>query len=230
MRQTPDSVMLFAAGFGTRMGPLTRDMPKPMIPVAGKPLIDHALDLVERVSPARTVVNLHYKPEALERHLADRDVLLSRETPDILDTGGGLKAAAPHLGNGPVYTLNSDAVWSGPNPLAILRDAWTPDRMQALVLCVDRADAHAHPGKGDFVTAGDGRAERGPGMIYTGAQIIQMDTVTAIPDTVFSLNTVWDHLIARGTLCAIRYPGSWCDVGTPDGIKTAEALLEASGV
>ena len=126
--------MLFAAGFGTRMGALTAERPKPLIAVAGKPLIDHALDLVEPLGLARVVANLHYKPEPLIAHLSGRGILFSHETPDILETGGGLRHALPLLGRGPVFTMNTDAVWRGPNPLTLLAEAWNPDRMDAILI------------------------------------------------------------------------------------------------
>ena len=132
----PDALMLFAAGFGTRMGALTADRPKPLVEVAGKPLIDHALDLAEGVGPLRRVANAHYRADQLAAHLDGRDVALSREEPEILDTGGGLRAALPLLGPDPVFALNTDAVWSGPNPLRLLAEAWDPERMDALLLCV----------------------------------------------------------------------------------------------
>ena len=154
MRHHPRSVMLFAAGFGTRMGALTADRPKPLIDVAGKPLIDHALALIDDFSAAPVVANLHYKPEMLERHLSDRNVLTTRETPEILETGGGLRAALPLLGDGPHFTMNTDAVWRGPNPLRCLSDAWEPDRMDALLLCIPRDQAIGHTGKGGFPAGG----------------------------------------------------------------------------
>lgn len=216
--------MIFAAGFGTRMGALTADRPKPMIEVAGRPLIDHALALVEAFAPDRTVVNLHYRPDALRHHLAGRDVLLSEETPEILETGGGLRAALPLLGKGPVFTMNSDALWSGPNPLALLADAWNPARMDALLLCIERENALGHAGPGDFEIEEDGTARRGPGAVYTGLQIIKTDSLHAIPEPAFSLNLLWDRMLSARRLFALRYPGRWCDVGTPEGIALAEDM------
>lgn len=134
MRNDPSSVMIFAAGFGTRMGDLTKDRPKPLINVAGKALIDHALDRVTAYGAGTVVVNLHYKPELMRAHLADRGILFSEEQPEILETGGGLKAALPLLGDRPVFTMNSDAVWSGANPLRQLSQVWDPERMDALLL------------------------------------------------------------------------------------------------
>jgi MurNAc alpha-1-phosphate uridylyltransferase len=226
----PDAVMLFAAGFGTRMGALTAERPKPLIEVAGRPLVDHALEIAEGIAPRRIVANLHYLPDALEAHLAPRGVALSRETPDILETGGGLRAALPLLGPGPVFTMNTDAVWDGPNPLALLREAWDPARMDALLLCLPRDRALGHAGRGDFVIGPDGRAERGPGLVYAGAQIIEPAGLHDIPMRAFSLNLLWDRMLASGRLHAIAYPGRWCDVGHPEGIALAEAMLEGRDV
>ncbi len=222
--------MIFAAGFGTRMGVLTRDRPKPLIPVAGRPLIDHALDLVRAAGLSRIVANLHYKPEALASHLSNRGVLLSYEEPEILETGGGLRAALPLLGAGPVFTLNSDAIWRGDNPLSRLADRWQPERMDALLLLIPPENALGHSGQGDFTLSGDGQLARGPGLIYSGAQIINPDLLAGIPHKVFSLNILWDMLIARGRLFGLSYPGRWCDVGQPESIWLAEEMLAAPDV
>ena len=136
----PFPLMLFAAGFGTRMGALTADRPKPLIPVAGRALIDHALDVAEAAGVTRTVVNTHYKAEQIARHLAGRDVLISHEPGPILETGGGLRQALPLLGPGPVAILNSDAIWTGANPLTQLAAA------QALAEAGHGAEFHISSG------------------------------------------------------------------------------------
>ncbi|MDK3017835.1 nucleotidyltransferase family protein [Pseudodonghicola flavimaris] len=224
--RTPQAAMLFAAGFGTRMAPLTQDRPKPLIPVAGRPLIDHALDLVRPLGLARIVANLHYRAEMLEAHLAPLGVRTSVETPEILDTGGGLRQALPLLGPGPVFTLNSDAIWSGPNPLELLRAVWDGNRMDALLIGIAPERALGHKGAGDFTADAEGRVlARGPGLIYGGAQILTPTLLDQVPDRVFSLNRVWDLMQARGRLFVLEYPGQWCDVGHPGGIALAESLL-----
>ena len=227
-------LMLFAAGYGRRMGALTAARPKPLVPVAGRPLIDHALALAEGAGMGRIVANLHYRPEALARHLEARGVALSREDP-ILETGGGLRAALPLLGAGagPVLTLNTDAVWradpagDGPNPLAALAAAWeeAPAGTEAILLCVPPEGARGHAGPGDFSLGPDGRLRRGGPLIYVGAQVIDPSTLADVPDTVFSLNRVWDAMIARGGLRGLVWPGAWCDVGRPEGVALAEAML-----
>lgn len=219
--------MIFAAGFGTRMGELTKDRPKPLIEVAGHTLIDHALGWVEGFGTQTIVANLHYKAEMLRDHLSGRDVLFSEETPDILETGGGLKAALPLLGDGPVFTMNCDAVWSGPNPLGHLAARWDPHEMDALLLCVPLRQAVGHSGTGDFLQDRDGRLLRGPGEVYSGLQIMKPGVVKAVQDTVFSLNKVWNILLENGRVFGASYPGQWCDVGQPSGITLAESMLRA---
>ena len=225
MSQSPDAVMLFAAGFGTRMGALTKDRPKPLIEVAGRPLIDHALALVGAVHPSRVVANLHYHADQLQAHLAPKGILLSHETPDILETGGGLRAALPLLGTGPVFTMNTDAIWTGPNPLSLLQEAWDPDRMDALLMCVPIGQTIGHAGEGDFTADADGRITRGPGLVYGGVQILKTDGLQHIPEQAFSLNLLWNQMHDRQRLFALEYPGRWCDVGRPEGIALAEGML-----
>lgn len=217
--------MIFAAGFGTRMKHLTQSQPKPMIPVAGKPLIDHALKVADAVKPPRVVVNLHYLPDVLEAHLSDRPVTTLREEPDILETGGGLRNALPLLNSDPVLTLNPDAVWAGPNPLRLLLDAWDPVQMDALLTCVPLARVHGRNGGGDFRIDQDGRLHRGGDMVYGGAQIMKTELLYKVEESAFSLNVPWNMMAAQGRLFGLRYPGHWCDVGHPEGITIAENML-----
>lgn len=225
MTSAPETVMFFAAGFGTRMGDLTRDMPKPMIRVASRTLMDHALDLTRATEIRSRVVNIHYKADMFADFLADRNVTISLELPDILDTGGGLKAALPLIGENPVYTMNTDAIWSGPNPLHVLADQWNPDVMDALLICVPLGAAVGRKGAGDFNLSAKDQIHRGGDYVYGGVQIIKTDLVRTHEGRVFSLNAIWDEIAARGRLFGARYPGKWCDVGHPEGIKLAEKLL-----
>lgn len=223
----PSSVMLFAAGFGTRMQPLTKDRPKPLIPIAGRPLIGHTLDMARAVTPARIVANTHFKAEMLEHWLAPEGVTISREVPNILDTGGGLRRALPLLGDGPVWTSNTDAIWTGGNPFETALAAWEPDRMDALLVCVPLARAHGRQGGGDFTVDAQGRISRGGDMVYGGVQILNPDGLQDIEEQSFSLNVLWNRMLDQGRLFAVEHPGHWCDVGRPDGIALAENLLES---
>jgi MurNAc alpha-1-phosphate uridylyltransferase len=222
--------MLFAAGFGTRMKGLTADRPKPLIEVDGKPLIDHALDLTKAISPDKIVANLHYKPQMLADHLMPKGVQLSYETDEILETGGGLRQALDLLGKGPVFTMNTDAIWTGPNPLMTLLDQWNPDTMDALLMCVPKSQTVGYEGAGNFVPDAQGRLNRGDGLIYGGVQILKTDQLAGVTDNSFSLNVIWDQMIDQGRLFGATHSGQWCDVGRPEGIGLAEDLIRSAHV
>ena len=219
-------LMIFAAGLGTRMRPLTDAMPKPLIPVAGRTLLDRALDLGRDAGAGPVVVNTHYLGHQIAAHLEGQDAAISDEPGMILDTGGGLRQALPLLGAGPVMTLNPDVVWTGPNPLAALAAAWRED-MDALLMLVPLDRATARQGAGDFSLDPQGRISRRGDFIYGGAQIIRPDRLAGIPDRVFSLNRLWDLLIAEGRAFGIVHGGGWCDVGYPAAIPLAEGMLHA---
>lgn len=225
MRDDPNACMIFAAGFGTRMAPLTMDRPKPLISVAGKPLLQHALDPALEAGLKPIIINAHHMSDQIEAALDGFPATMRVERPRILETGGGLKAALPELPGNSVFTMNSDAVWAGPNPYQVLRDLWNTAQMDALVLCVPKPHAIGREDAGDFSVAAEGRVDRGPGYFYTGAQIVKSALVAAHPEEVFSLNVIWDKLIAKGTLFAAIYPGKWCDVGRPSSIPLAEAMV-----
>lgn len=230
MPDFPFPLMIFAAGFGTRMRELTAKRPKPLIPVAGRALIDHALDLARDAGARRIVVNTHYQADQIAAHLAGSGTLISHEPGPILETGGGLKAALPLLGPGPVAVLNSDAIWTGANPLLELAKAWDGERMEALLLLMSAVDARSGGARGDFRLAASGQISRGHGgedQVYLGASIIDPKRLVRIADPVFSLNRPWNQMIAAGTAYGTRHQGRWCDVGRPEGIAEAEALLHS---
>lgn len=226
--------MLFAAGFGTRMGALTVDRPKPLIEVAGKTLLDHAIDAARQAGVTKLVANAHYHADQIARHLAQSDIAVSLETDQILDTGGGLKNALPLLqaGDGPVITLNTDAVWTGANPIAQLLQAWDGDKMDQLFLLLPAATARSQTGRSDFVMDDQGRidwAKGREGYLYLGAQIIHPRLLTE--DGAFGLRGPWTRAMEAGRAYGTVHHGDWCDVGHPAGIAEAEAMLqEASHV
>ena len=223
---TPTSILLFAAGLGTRMAPLTNDRPKPMVEVAGRPLLDHALDLC---GDLKIVVNTHHFADQIERHLAGTKVSISDERDELLETGGGLKRALPLLGDGPVFTMNTDAVWRGANPIQVLKTAWQSN-MDGLLLMIPRDHAIGHTGTGDFDTAPDGHISRGSDYVYSGVQIIRTDLLASISKSVFSMWDLWTPMLETNTLFGVSYDGTWCDVGRPDSIPVAEDLLNGDSV
>jgi MurNAc alpha-1-phosphate uridylyltransferase len=228
----PRAAMVMAAGLGTRMRPLTDTCPKPLLQVAGRALVDHAIDHARAEGLSPIVVNLHHHAAQMRAHLAGRDVLLSDETDMLLETGGGVRRALPLLGADPFVVLNSDAIFSGPPPVPTLLEAWDASRMDALLLLVPRSAARAYTRAGDFTLGADGRpARRGDApeapFVYAGAQIIRPEAFADTPEGPFSTNLVWDRLLAEGRLFAVVHRGGWVDVGTPAGLDAANALLSA---
>ncbi len=229
-----DTAMVLAAGMGKRMRPLTATQPKPMVRVAGKPLIDHALDRLSEAGIARAVVNMHYLADSLEAHLRERkapEIVLSDEREQLLETGGGLVKAQDQLPD-PFFCLNSDNIWlDGPRDcFADLSAIWDAERMDALLLVVPHKGAHNFRGLGDFNLDEDGLVSRrtearlAP-FIFTGIQLVAKRLLRDAPDGPFSTNTLWSRAIEEGRLFGLPFTGQWFEVGTPDAIKPTEAAL-----
>ena len=229
-----DTAMVMAAGLGTRMRPLTETLPKPMVRVAGKPLIDHALDRLAEAGIARAVVNVHHFPEAVEGHLSDRirpSVTISDERALLLETGGGMVKAQGQLPD-PFFCVNSDNVWiDGPrDAFRELSDAWDPAQMDALLLLVAHTGARNFAGKGDFHMDGGGRLSRRRSgriapFVFTGIQLVAKRLLRDAPQGPFSTNVLWDRAIGEGRLYGAAFTGQWFEVGNPEAIAPTEAAL-----
>ena len=231
-----DTAMLMAAGLGKRMRPLTATQPKPMVRVAGKPLIDRALDRLEEAGVAKAVVNVHYLADAIEAHIAKRpmpQVIFSDERELLLETGGGMvKARDAGLLPDPFFACNADSIWlDGPrNAFADLTACWDPERMDALLLVVSHARAFNFDGTGDFYMDGAGRLRRKAAgriapFIYTGIQLVSHRLLRDAPEGKFSTNVLWDRAIAEGRLFGVAFTGEWYEVGTPQHIRPTEEAL-----
>ncbi|MET0249680.1 MAG: nucleotidyltransferase family protein [Sphingobium sp.] len=231
-----DTAMLMAAGLGKRMRPLTATRPKPLVKVAGKPLMDHALDRLEAGGIRKVVVNVHYLANMVEAHLGARkggmEFVVSDERAQLLETGGGLVKALPLLGDAPFFCANSDNLWvDGPSEtLAMMRKLWDDSRMDALLLVVPLARAQGHGGPGDFHMDADGRLRRrkpshvAP-FVFTGVQILSPRLIADPPGDVFSTNIFWNRAMAAGRLFGVSHQGLWFDVGSPRAIPLVEAAL-----
>lgn len=231
------SAMVLAAGFGTRMRPLTNNTPKPLIPVAGQPIIAHGFDRLRAAHVTRAVVNAHYLADQIEawcNSVSTPTTILSDERDAILDTGGGIARALPLLGAEPFFVLNSDSFWidRGTPALSRLRDAWDDSRMDCLLLLCDPAHTTGYDGKGDFVIGDDGtllRAKAAPGckaLAYIGAYIVHPRLFATAPQGAFSMNLLWDRAIQEGRLHGLAHAGHWLHVGTPEAIGEAEDWLK----
>jgi N-acetyl-alpha-D-muramate 1-phosphate uridylyltransferase len=231
-----DTAMIMAAGLGKRMRPLTASQPKPMVRVAGKPLIDHALDRLAEAGVANAVVNVHYLPQPLEAHLAKRSipaVTVSDERSLLLETGGGMKKALDAgLLPDPFFCLNADNIWlDGPrNAFADLSAYWNPAVMDALLLVVPHSRAMNFRGPGDFHMDAVGRlSRRKPGriapFIYIGIQLVSHRLLRDAPAGPFGTMTLWERAIAEGRLYGANFTGKWFEVGTPQAIRPTEDAL-----
>ena len=234
----PTKAMVLAAGFGLRMRPLTERMPKPLVPVAGRPLLDHVLDKLTDAGVAEAVVNVHYLPDQIIDHVASRKhprVIISDERDEVLGTGGGVVKALPQLGNAPFFHVNSDTLWIDGvrSNLMRLAETFDPARMDILLLMAPTASSIGYSGSGDYGMLPDGalrkrRENQVVPFVYAGAAIISPAIFTDAPKGAFSLTRMFDRANEQERLFGLRLDGVWMHVGTPDAIGAAEeAFLES---
>ncbi len=232
-----DQAMVLAAGLGTRMRPITNTLPKPLVKVSGKTLLDHALDSLAGADVQKTAVNVHYLADQIEQHTKARSkpqVLISDERDILLDSGGGVKRAIVPLSDAPFYILNADSFWidTDSSNLISMQSTWDVDQMDMQLLVAPKEKSVGFDGRGDFFMAPDGQlqrrgdAESAP-YVYAGAIITKPELFKAIPDDVFSLNRLFDDAISAGRLFGHVLDGLWLHVGTPAAIDEAEQAIHA---
>ncbi|KQT83976.1 nucleotidyltransferase family protein [Aurantimonas sp. Leaf443] len=236
--QTPRTAMMLAAGLGKRMRPITSTIPKPLVEVRGKALIDYGLDALARTGVTRTVVNVHYLPDLMRAHLRkrrDMEIVISDERETLLDSGGGIVKALPELGPDPFYVMNADTFWIDGyrNNLELMAELFDPARMDVCLLIADMAQATGYDGRGDFAMDAEGRlarvAERDMSpFIYAGAAIVKPEVFAGREAEPFSLNRIFDEAIERDRLFGVRLGGLWLTVGTPPAIRIAETVVLSS--
>ena len=230
-----DTAMVLSAGHGRRMAALNGKLPKPLIGLNGKPLIDHVLDRLAQAGVRRVVVNVHHYADLIEDHLKGRlspSISFSDERAQLLDTGGGVKKALPRLGPKPFLIHNADSVWieSIGSNLARLVAAWDPMRMDCLLLLAPQSISQGYHGRGDFALEADGRIRRRGEQevvpfVFTGVSIAHPRLFEASPEGAFSLNLLWSRAIAAGRAWGMRMEGVWMHVGTPEALVQAEQCL-----
>ena len=233
----PKSAMVLAAGLGTRMRPHNGHIPKPLVTVGGKPLIDYGLDRLADAGVARAVVNVHHLADAVERHLAARrspGIVISDERTELLGTGGGIAKALPLLGGEPFFLINSDTFWfDGVRPnFGRLAEAFDAKTMDALLLLSPTAGSLGYEGRGDYTMLPDGRLRRRGGQesapyIYAGAAILSPALFAAAPAGAFPLTLLFDSAGDKGRLFGLKLEGAWMHVGTPEAVAAAERALAA---
>jgi MurNAc alpha-1-phosphate uridylyltransferase len=230
--------MILAAGLGTRMRPLTDAMPKPLVAVGGKPLINHVLDHLAAVGVETAVVNVHHFADQIEQHLKPRrapKIVISDERDAVLGTGGGVVKALPLVGAAPFFVLNSDTLWiDGVKPnLERLAAAFQPAAMDALLMLAPTATSVGYGGRGDFAMAPDGKLRRRPErevvpFVYAGIAILSPALFQETPSGAFALTQLFDRAIEQERLYGLRLEGVWMHVGTPDAVAAAEHAILAS--
>jgi MurNAc alpha-1-phosphate uridylyltransferase len=235
----PRRAMVLAAGLGTRMRPLTDTLPKPLVAVGGRPLLDHVLDRLADAGVELAVVNVHYRADQIVRHVEGRQrprVVISDERDEILGTGGGVVKALPQLGDAPFFHVNSDTIWiEGPRPnLVRLAEAFDGTEMDALLLLAPTATSIGYDGRGDFAMMPDGRLRRRAErevlpFVYAGAAILAPGLFAGAPAGEFSLTRLFDQAAAHGRLFGLPLEGVWMHVGTPEAVAAAEAAIAAGG-
>jgi MurNAc alpha-1-phosphate uridylyltransferase len=235
----PQTAMVLAAGFGERMRPLTNTLPKPLVQVSGRALLDHVLDKLAQAGVGKAVINVHYLADKIESHVAGRkspQIVISDEREKLLDTGGGVVNALPLLGSEPFLLINSDSIWldGTRGNLQRLTAAFDPAKMDALLLLAPSATSIGYAGRGDFSMTPDGRlqprAEREvTPFVYAGAAIFSPALFADAPQGPFSLNRLFVKAAEAERLFGLRLDGIWMHVGTPDAIKEAErAILQSA--
>lgn len=231
--------MVLAAGLGKRMRPVTDKIPKPMVPVAGKPLLDWGLDHLAEAGVQKAVVNVHYLADQIEAHLSTRNGLafhISDERDVLLESGGGIIKALPLLGADPFFLINSDTFWldDGEANLVRLARSFDAKSMDILLMLAAHGQATGHGDKSDFTIGKDGRLARfaegaGTGYIYAGAAILHPRIFDGAQTDAHSLNREFNTAIEAGRLFGMPMHGRWITVGTPDAIAPAEAVVAAFG-
>ena len=236
--QAPFAAMVFAAGLGTRMRPITDTLPKPLVRVAGRPLIDHVLDRLAEAGVGKAVVNVHWLPDLIVDHLRARTapkIVISDEREKLLDQGGGIVRAMDHLGPGPIMICNTDAIWlEGPRSnLRRMMAAWDPETMDILLLVAATTTSVGVDWPGDFHMLPDGRLVRreervvAP-FVYSGFGIVKPELFAGEMREVFSLAPLFFEAATRGRLHGLRLEGQWLHVGTPGAIEDAERAFVRS--
>jgi MurNAc alpha-1-phosphate uridylyltransferase len=227
--------MVLAAGLGTRMRPLTETLPKPLVQLARKPLIDHVLDRIAAAGVPTAVVNVHHKADLLEAHLQSRRaprIVISDERERLLETGGGTRKALPLLGPDVFLVHNSDSVWLegvGSN-LRRLFEAWDGERYDCVLLLALASSSVGYTGRGDFALDPEGRLRRRRErevvpFVYTGVQLVHPRLFADAPDGPFSMNLLWNKAILAGRALGVRMEGLWMHVGSPQELAESERVV-----
>jgi MurNAc alpha-1-phosphate uridylyltransferase len=224
----PD-VMLLAAGLGQRLRPLTQTVPKPLVRVAGTALIDRVIANARAEGASRFVVNTHHLGDRVAAHFAGHGDFTVLGEDVLLDTGGGVRNALPHLIGDPVLVMNTDAFWlpGADRPLARLRARHQAMGAAATLLCARPGRATGFARSHDFCLDPLGRVtlDAGRPVIYAGTALLERSLFEDMPDGPFSLYKVFEKALAVERVAGAILDASWFHVGDPQGLAAVEEVL-----
>ena len=234
-KKGPRKAMVLAAGLGRRLRPITTNLPKPLVKLAGRTLLDYTLDHLVAAGVECAVVNIHYLADKIEHHLMSRsdiEIIISSEEDNLLETGGGVKKALEHFGDEAFYVSNADVFWLNGPTMALERmtEQWDDAKMDTLLLLHSTVEAYGYNGNGDFDVDPLGKLARRlekeiTPYLFTGVQIIHPRIFIDTPDGKFSLNVIYDRAIDVDRLYGIAHDGEWFHIGTPSGLAEAESYM-----
>lgn len=227
--------MIMAAGYGTRMRPLTNTTPKPLVKVHGRALIDHVIDRLIATGVHTFVVNIHYMGDQIASHVAkrkDATFIISDETDNLLDSGGGIYKAISHFKGEPFFHANADTVWveGVSHALDRLKARWNDSEMDALMLLASTVTTICYDGRGDFMMDAEGRLTRVPQgrvspFVWMSMEIVHPRLFDGVTETKFSINPLWDKAIKKRRMFGQRLDGVWMHIDRPDAVAASEAYL-----
>ncbi len=222
------TAMILCAGLGIRMRPLTNTLPKPLIKVAGKTMLDRAFEHLKVIDISHIVVNAHYLSPQIVDQVKERGIVSHED--DLLETGGGVHHALPLLGNKPFFVLNGDCIWTGSESLKYMEQVWDEDKMEALLLVIPREKAHGYNGAGDFFMSPDGHlSRRGEApeapYVFIGIQILNPDLFRGETEGPYSLNVIYNKALEKGRLYGVVHHGEWFHIGTPEDLRKYDPMV-----
>ncbi|MAV88749.1 MAG: mannose-1-phosphate guanylyltransferase [Rhodospirillaceae bacterium] len=231
-----ETAMILAAGLGLRLRPITNKIPKPLVKVANRTLLDHTIDKLLAIGVKTAIINIHYLGDQIRQHLSERtdlEIIFASEADTLLETGGGIKNVLEYFGNEPFLACNADVLWlNGPSPvLKRMQNSWHDEQMDGLLMLHSTVEAYGYTGNGDFELDSVGKLSRKlerelTPYLFTGVQILHPRIFKGTPSGAFSLNMIYDKLIKTDRLYGILNDGEWFHIGTPDGLDQAEKYMQ----
>ena len=221
--------MILAAGFGKRLYPLTLNRPKPLLKIGNETLLSNTLKFLKKFGIKEVVINVHYLggqiADYINKNNFDLTINIVKEEDKILDTGGGVLNAIQHFSNEAFLIINPDTIWNSYylEEAKLMQKVFFENKKKCLLLVVNKEKSFDRTFRGDFNLKDnliDRKDKDNLDYIYTGLQIIEPRVFSNINEKVFSINRIWDQLIASNKLYAIESNIDFLHVSTLDIYKS----------